>query len=58
MKLSKLFHVISIIAGLAGITALVGAYIAGITGEIFGFSQNHLFIDAGLRILLPYGFSL
>ncbi len=32
MKLSKILHVLSIIAGLAGVVALVGAYIAGPTG--------------------------
>ena len=52
MKLSKTFHVLSIIAGLAGVIALVGAYIAGPTGAIFGFTQNHLFIDAVIRFLL------
>lgn len=52
MKLSKLFHVLSVIAGVAGIVALVGAYSAGPNGTVFGFSQNHLFIDAGIQILI------
>ncbi len=52
MKLSKVLHVLSIIAGLAGVFALVGAYIAGPDGTLNGFTQNHLFIDAGIRILL------
>lgn len=51
-------HVASIILGFAGIIALVGAYIAGPQGAIFGFSQDHLFIDAGLRILLAIWFQL
>ena len=52
MKLSKIFHVLSVIAGLAGFIALVGAYIAGPNGMVMGFTQNHLFIDAGIRLLL------
>lgn len=52
MKLSKVFHVVTIIVGLAGVVALVGAYIAGPTGTILGFTQEHLFKDAGIRILL------
>lgn len=52
MKLSKVFHVLSVIFGLAGIVALVGAYGAGPSGTVMGFTQNHLFIDAGIRILV------
>ncbi|MEK7063341.1 MAG: hypothetical protein AAB955_01455 [Patescibacteria group bacterium] len=52
MKLSKVLHLLSIIAGIAGVVALVGAYIAGPTGTVLGFTQNHLFIDAAIRILL------
>lgn len=52
MKLSTLFHVLSIVAGVAGVVALFGAYIAGPEGEVLGFTQNHLFIDAGVRIML------
>ena len=52
MKLSKILHIVSVIAGLAGVVALVAAYIAGPGGTFWGFSQNHLFVDAGIRILL------
>lgn len=52
MKLSKIFHLLSIGAGVAGIIALVGAYIAGPNGTVMGFTQNHLFIDAGIRMLV------
>ncbi|TAK58580.1 hypothetical protein EPO14_01920 [Patescibacteria group bacterium] len=52
MKISKILHVVSVIVGVAGIVALVGAYIAGPSGTVFGLNQNHLFIDAGIRILI------
>ena len=57
MKLSKVLHVLSVIAGVAGVVALVGAYIAGPSGTMFGFTQNHLFVDAGLEFCWPFGFS-
>lgn len=46
MKLSKLIHVISIIIGMVGALALVGAWAAGSDGQVFGLSQMHLFYDA------------
>ena len=46
MKLSKLAHLISIVLGIAGALALVGAWIAGESGTFLGFSQAHLFNDA------------
>lgn len=52
MKISKILHVVSVVVGVAGIVALVGAYSAGPDGTAFGFTQNHLFIDAGISILI------
>ncbi|MBY0511999.1 MAG: hypothetical protein K2P94_17825 [Rhodospirillaceae bacterium] len=46
MKLSKLAHLISILAGIAGALALAGAWISGEDGTFLGFSQAHLFSDA------------
>lgn len=46
MKLSKMAHLMSILAGIAGALALVGAWIAGEGGSFLGFSQGHLFYDA------------
>ena len=46
MKLSKLTHLMSIVIGIAGAFCLVGAWLAGTTGQFFGFSQSHLFNDA------------
>ena len=46
MKLSKLIHIISIIVGMVGVLALVGAWAAGSDGQVFGLPQTHLFNDA------------
>ena len=46
MKLSRLIHFISILLGLAGLLALIGAWRAGQDGTILGLSQAHLFSDA------------
>lgn len=46
MKLSKLIHLISIIIGMVGVFALVGAWVAGEGGAVLGLSQAHLFSDA------------
>lgn len=46
MKQSSLVHGISIAAGIWGGLALVAAWIAGESGTVLGFSQQHLFYDA------------
>jgi hypothetical protein len=46
MKLSKLTHFTSIIIGIIGVLALLGAWLAGEKGEFEGLSQVHLFNDA------------
>lgn len=46
MKLSRLIHIISIIVGMVGVLALIGAWAAGSDGQAFGLSQAHLFNDA------------
>jgi len=52
MKLSKMLHVGSVIAGFWGISALVGAWLAGENGTIWGFSQQHCFFDAIILMLI------
>ncbi len=52
MKLSKLFHIVSVVSGCAGVVALLGAWSAGTTGTAFGFTQPHLFIDAIVLVLI------
>ena len=46
MKRSSLMHGAMIVAGSIGFLALLGAWVAGEGGTIFGFSQQHLFWDA------------
>lgn len=46
MKKSSLIHGVSLVTGLWGALALVGAWLAGQNGTIFGFTQQHCFFDA------------
>ena len=46
MKKSSFIHGISIVAGTWGVLALIGAWLAGQNGTIFGFTQQHCFFDA------------
>ncbi|OHA27061.1 MAG: hypothetical protein A3C06_01005 [Candidatus Taylorbacteria bacterium RIFCSPHIGHO2_02_FULL_46_13] len=46
MKKSSLIHGVSMVTGIWGALALVGAWLAGETGTIFGFTQQHCFFDA------------
>lgn len=46
MKKSTFVHGLSIIFGIWGGLALVGAWIAGASGAVLGFSQQHLYSDA------------
>lgn len=52
MQLSKVTHLMSILTGIAGAVALVGAWIAGEAGMFLGLAQAHLFNDAiGLELI-------
>ncbi len=52
MKLSKILHVVSVVAGFWGVLALIGAWLAGENGTIWGFSQQHCFYDAIILVLI------
>ena len=52
MKLSSTFHWIGRIVGTLGALALLGAWIAGEGGRVFGLSQGHLFFDSIALTLL------
>lgn len=43
---------VSIVVGVIGILSLIGAWLAGESGLFLGFSQKHLFADAGLLLLI------
>jgi len=46
MKKSSFIHGVSIVTGIGGALALIGAWLAGENGTILGFSQQHCFYDA------------
>lgn len=52
MKKSTLMHGVSIVAGIWGFLALIGAWLAGENGTIWGLSQQHCFNDAIVLTLI------
>ena len=52
MKLSKIFHVVSALVGLAGVVMFFGAWSANTNGSAFGLSETHLFNDATVLVLI------
>lgn len=52
MKKSSLIHGVSIVAAVWGALALIGAWLAGENGTIFGFSQQHCYFDATILMLI------
>ncbi len=52
MKKSSFIHGVSIVAGIWGALALIGAWLAGENGTIFGFSQEHCWNDAIILTLI------
>lgn len=52
MKKSTFIHGVSVVTGLWGGLALIGAWLAGQDGTIFGFSQQHCYYDAIILILI------
>lgn len=52
MKKSSFIHGVSIITAIWGFLALIGAWLAGESGTIWGFSQQHCFNDAIVLTLI------
>lgn len=52
MKKSTFIHGVSIIAGVWGMLALIGAWLAGEGGTIWGFTYQHCINDAIILILI------
>ena len=52
MKKSSFIHGVSIVAGIWGALALIGAWLAGEGGTIFGFTQEHCYNDAIVLTLI------
>ena len=52
MTYSKVIHVVSIITGIWGALALIGAWLAGENGTILGLTQQHCYNDAIVLTLI------
>ncbi len=52
MTYSKVIHWASIVTAIWGALALVGAWLAGENGTIFGFTQQHCYNDAIVLTLI------
>lgn len=52
MKLSKLMHVASVIVGLLGIGALVGAVVGGADNLVFGITKMDALACSGILMLI------
>jgi hypothetical protein len=52
MTKSSFIHGVSIVAGIWGMLALIGAWLAGQNGTIFGFTQQHCYNDAIVLTLI------
>ena len=52
MKKSSAMHFLGGVFGILGGLALVGAWIAGGSGTVLGFSQQHLYSDAIVLTLI------
>jgi len=52
MKKSSFIHGVSIVAGIWGALALLGAWLAGSSGTVLGFTQQHCFNDAIVLTLI------
>ncbi len=52
MKLSKLMHVISVIAGLAGVVTFASAVLGGVNDLIFGLTKVDALLCAGILLLI------
>lgn len=52
MKISKVLHVVSVMAGFLGVLALIGAWCASKQGLVLGMDETHLFRDATVLVLI------
>jgi len=52
MKKSSFIHGVSIVTAIWGVLALIGAWLAGENGTIFGFTQQHCYNDAIVLTLI------
>jgi len=58
MNLSKMLHIGSVVAGLAGVITFTGALIGGADNQIFGVTKMDALACAGILILVAIWFVL
>ena len=58
MKWSTLLHAIAAIAGIVGLGALIGTWIASVNGQFLGMTEEHLFNDATGFFLASIAFGI
>lgn len=58
MKLSKIGHAASVVVGWAGISTALAGVNAGVSGLVWGLSREHLFLCAGLLMLIAIWFAI
>lgn len=51
-SMSSLMHWVGRISGILGLLSLIGAWIAGENGAVFGLSRQHLYNDAIVLTLI------
>lgn len=52
MKLSKLFHIVSIIVGFIGVISFLAAVIGGADDLVFGITKTDALICSGILVLI------
>ncbi len=52
MKLSKLMHVVSVIAGLVGVVVFAAAILSGSDNLVFGITKNDALLCSAILILI------
>jgi len=52
MKLSKVLHIVGIMAGLAGVVTFVGSMVGGGDNLVFGVTKIDALLCAGILILI------
>ncbi len=52
MKKSSFIHAVSIVTAIWGALALIGAWLAGVDGTIWGFTYQHCINDAIILMLI------
>lgn len=58
MKWSPVLHALTVLFVFLGLLALLGAWLAEVTGSVLGLSQDHLFSDATVLTLLGIAFGI